>query len=177
MDFRDITEFIKDMSKYLIVIVVILVVAIYVISLQQVVGPSMSPTLVDGDILLLSKIHYKLFPVNKGDVIALSYDDTKFLIKRVIGLPGETISYKDNVLYINGEGLNETYLNGVTTEDFDLKDLGYDVIPEDMYFVMGDNRGDSLDSRDPSVGLVSKDDIIGKTLVKIWPLNDFKIIK
>ncbi len=175
MDFRDIKEFLIDTSKYLIVIAVVLLIVLYVVSLQQVVGPSMDPTLKDGDILVLSKFHYHIFDVKRNDVIAFSYDDSKFLIKRVIGLPGETISYKDNILYIDGVGYTEDLVPDTTTSDFDLTDFGYDVIPEDMYFVMGDNRTDSLDSRD--FGLIKKEDIIGKTLLKIYPFDDLKVIK
>ncbi len=175
MDFRDVKEFFIDASKYVIVIVVILLLVIYVVSLQQVVGPSMEPTLDDGDILLLSKIHYKIFDVERNDVIALSYDDSKYLIKRVIGLPGESIEYKDNKLYINDDAYEENIYEGMITNDFKLSDLGYETIPEDMYLVLGDNRGDSLDSRD--IGLIPKKDILGKTLIKIWPLNDFKVIE
>ncbi len=175
MDFRDIKEFFIDASKYLIVIVIILVLVIYVISLQQVVGPSMQPTLKDGDILLLSKVHYVFFGVERNDVVALSYDDSKFLIKRIIGLPGEKIEYKDNILYIDDKAYTENIYEGMITDDFKLSDLGHETIPEDMYLVLGDNRGDSLDSRD--IGLIPKEDIIGKTLIKIWPLNEFKVIE
>ncbi len=177
MDFREITEFIKDISKYIILVVAILLVVIYVVSLQQVVGASMNPTLNEGDVLLLNKIHYSLFDVKRNDVIALKHDNSKYLIKRVIGLPGETISYKDNTLYINGEGFKEQLYDDMITSDFNLEDLGYDVIPEDMYFVLGDNRENSLDSRSNEVGLVKKEDIIGKTSFRVWPLNGFGFIK
>ncbi len=175
MDFRDIKEFFLDASKYIIVIVIILILVIYIVSLQQVVGPSMEPTLKDGDILLLSKIHYKIFGVERNDVIALSYDDSKYLIKRVIGLPGESIEYKDNKLYIDGEAYEENIYEDMVTNDFKLSDMGHETIPEDMYLVLGDNRGNSLDSRD--IGLIGKEDILGKTLIKIWPLNEFKVIE
>lgn len=173
MDFRSIVEFFKDVSKYLIIIVIVLFVAIYIISLQQVVGPSMEPYLNDGDVLLLNKFNYHLFNVKRNDVIAFKYEDTKYLVKRVIGLPGENIYYKDNTLYINDEVYDE--VDKFSIEDFNLADLGYSVIPDDMYLVLGDNRGNSMDSR--NFGLIKKDDIIGKAFVRIWPLNGFKIIK
>ncbi len=175
MDFREIKEFLIDTSKYIIVILAILLLVLYVVSLQQVVGDSMSPTLEDADVLLLSKIHYKLFNVKRNDVIAIEYEDSKYLIKRVIGLPGEHIEYKDNVLYINGQGYNETLINVPETPDFNITTLGHETIPEDMYFVIGDNRTNSLDSRE--IGLISKDEILGKTTMKIWPINEFKLIK
>ncbi len=177
MDFREITEFFKDTLKYLIVIVVVLVIVLYVVTLQQVVGPSMQPTLNEGDVLILNKFHYYLFDVKRNDVVSLKYDGSKYLIKRVIGLPGESIYYKDNILYINGNPYKENIVEGLVTEDFDLKDLGYDKIPDDMYLVLGDNRGNSLDSRNKEVGLIKKEDIIGKVFIRIWPLNGFKLVK
>lgn len=175
MDMRDVTEFLRDAFKYIIIVVVVLFIVIYIVTLQQVVGPSMSPTLNNGDVLLLDKVSYRFKNIERYDVVALNYADTKYLIKRIIGLPGETIEYKNNILYINGKAFQETGIENLVTNDFSLKDLGYDVIPEDMYFVLGDNRGNSMDSRD--IGLISKKDIIGKTFIRIWPLNQIKIVK
>ena len=93
----------------------------------------------------------------------------KYLIKRVIGLPGDKIEYKDNVLYVNGEKIKEDFLNkNIKTENFSLASLGYQKIPKDMYLVLGDNREDSLDSRE--IGLIKKKDILGKVSLKIWPI-------
>lgn len=178
MDWLEIKEFIKDTLKYIILIVVVLVLALYVVSLQQVVGPSMSSTLESGDVVILDKISYRFKDIKRGDIASLYYADTKYLIKRVVGLPGENIEFKDSTLYINGVPYKENYLpEGVITEDFSLSSLGYDVIPDDMYLVLGDNRGDSLDSRDAKVGLIKKDDIIGQVRLQIWPLNKIKITK
>ena len=177
MDFRGIKEFFKDILKYIIVIVVVLIIVLYVVTLQQVVGPSMQPTLNEGDVLILNKFHYYLFDVKRNDVVSLKYDGSKYLIKRIIGLPGESIYYKDNILYINDNPYKENIDDGLVTEDFNLKDLGYDVIPEDMYLVLGDNRGNSLDSRNKEVGLIKKEDIIGKVFIRIWPLSGFKLVK
>lgn len=175
IDLRDIVEFIKDVSKYLIVIIVVLLITIYVVSLQQVIGPSMKPNLNDGDILLLNKFNYRLFSVKRNDVIAFNHDETKYLVKRVIGLPGETIAYENNILYIDGKPYQENIGKDIITNDFDFEILGYDVVPDNMYFVLGDNRSDSMDSRD--FGFVKKEDIIGKAFIRIWPLNGLKLIK
>ncbi len=179
MDLRDIKEFFLDMSNYVIVIIVVFLITMYVASLQQVVGPSMETTLNDGDVLILSKAHYHLFEVKRNDIIAFDDDNGKYLIKRVIGLPGEHIAYKDGVLYINGEGFTESVYEGIgdLTADFDLKDLegNYEIIPEDMYLVLGDNRQNSLDSRE--LGLIAKEDILGKNIMQVWPLNDFGFLK
>ena len=143
---------------------------IYVVSVTQVVGNSMNSTLENGDVLILNKFKYRFTDIKRGDIISLEYADTKYLIKRVIGLPGDKVSIRDNTLYINGELYVENYLDeGLEYDDFDLSSLGYDTIPEDMYLVLGDNREDSLDSRE--IGLISKDEVIGKVSFRIWPLN------
>jgi len=171
MDWLDIKEFIKDAFKYVVLFVVIIFIAVYVVGLQQIVGPSMQPTLNNGDIAILDKISYRFIDIKRQDIVSLYYEDSKYLIKRVVGLPGEYIEYKEGKLYVDNNVVDEPYLNGIITDDFKLTDLGYDKIPEDMYLVLGDNRGDSLDSRDSKVGLVSKENILGKVRFRIWPLN------
>jgi signal peptidase I len=175
VDLRELKEFFSDTIKYILITIGIIIIVIYIVGLQQVVGPSMKPTLNNGNILLLNKFIYHFKEPKRNDIIAFSYEDTKFLIKRVIGLPGENVEYNNNVLYINGEPFMEKIVDDMVTEDFALKEMGYDTIPKDMYLVLGDNRGDSLDSR--SFGLLSKKDIIGKPFLRIWPINEFKIIK
>ena len=175
MDLLDIKELIKDILKYAVLIIVILFVVTYLFSLQQVMGSSMEPNLNNNDILLLNKVKYRFQDIKRGDVVALKFKDTNYLVKRVIGIPGDRVEFVDNTLYLNGKKQDEPYLDDVTTEDFSLKDLGYDVIPEDMYFVLGDNRENSSDSRE--LGLVAREDILGKTMLRIWPLNGIKIIK
>ncbi len=170
MDWLSIREFIIDFVKLIVVIVIILFLMIYVVSITQVVGSSMSSTLENGDVLILNKFKYRFTDIKRGDIISLEYADTKYLIKRVIGLPGDNISIKNNNLYLNDELYVENYLDeGLVYDDFDLSDLGYETIPDDMYLVLGDNREDSLDSRE--IGLISKDEVIGKVSFRIWPLN------
>lgn len=169
MDFRDIIEFFRDTFKYIVVAVLVFLLFIFVIGLQQVVGPSMTPTLKEGSVVVVNKLKKNF---KREDVIVLSQDE-KYMIKRVIGLPGEYIQYKDNVLYINGERYDEKYLkDDVITEDFKLEDINETIIPEGMYLVLGDNRMDSMDSRD--YGLVSKEKVVGKVIMSIWPLNNVK---
>jgi signal peptidase I len=177
-DLREVKEFLKDTLAYIIVIILTMLVFIYVFSFQQVIGNSMSPVLNDGDVAFLSKITYRISKVKRNDVIALKTNDGKVYVKRVIGLPGESISYMNNILYINNEPFTEEFLGEeVNTNNFMFEDIcskedcPNGVIPDNMYFVLGDNREDSLDSRDPSLGLVPKDNIIGKSLIRIWPLN------
>ena len=171
MDWLSIKEFLKDTLKYIILIVTILFIVIYVVSLHQIVGTSMTPTLNNGDITILDKISYKFNNIKRNDIVSIYNEDSKYIVKRIIGLPGESVEYKNNKLYINGEEIKELYLENQITEDFKLNEIGYEKIPEDMYFVLGDNRKDSLDSRDSSVGLINKSDILGKVRFRIWPLN------
>ena len=166
MDWLDIKEFIKDALKYILFVVVVLVIAIYVIGLQQIVGSSMQPTLENGDVVIINKLSSSF---KRGDIISFYYDDTKYLVKRIIGLPGEYIEIKDNKIYIDNEVI-EDYVDDIKMDDFSLEKLGYTKIPDDMYFVMGDNRTNSLDSRNYQVGLVKKEDIVGKKLIRLWPI-------
>lgn len=173
MDWLSIKEHILDISKYIIIILCIIFFIIYIASITQVVGNSMSPTLKDGQVVILNKFQYRFFDIKREDIISLSYQDTKYLIKRVIGLPGEKIKIVDNKLYINDKIYEEKYIEeNINYENFDLKDLGYDIIPKNMYLVLGDNRKNSLDSR--KIGLIKKEDIKGKIFFRFWPINKLK---
>ena len=174
MDWLSIRELIIDSLKLIIVIIIILFLMLYVVSVTQVVGSSMSPTLKDVEVLILNKFQYRFFDIKRGDIVSLDYEDTKYLIKRIIGLPGETVKIVNNQLYINDKIYEEEYLaNDLNYDDFSLADLGYSKIPEDMYLVLGDNRENSLDSRE--IGLIKKEDINGKISLRIWPLNKLKL--
>ena len=173
MDWLDIKEFLKDIAKYFVIIVIILFIITFIFGITSVVGSSMSPTLNDGEVLILNKFKYRFSDIKREDIISLKYADTKYLIKRVIGLPGDKIEIISNKLYINGIQYPENYLNkDLNYKDFKLSDLGYEVIPKDMYLVLGDNREISLDSR--KIGLIKKSDINGKISFRFWPLNKIK---
>lgn len=176
MDWLTIREFLIDSIKFVVTIFIILFVLVYVVSVAQVVGDSMHPTLKNQEVLILNKAKYRFFEVERGDIISFTYADTKYLIKRVIGVPGDTISIVDNTLYINGQAYEEGYLDKDTvTDDFSLSDIGYEKIPKDKYFVMGDNRENSLDGRE--IGLIDKKDIIGEITLRLWPINRFKLFR
>jgi signal peptidase I len=144
----------------------------YVGEQTQVSGESMYPTLSDGDSLIVDKISYQFVDPARFDIIVFPfrYQENTFYIKRIIGLPGETVQISDGKIYINGKLLKEDY--------------GYELIEnpglasspitlgQDEYFVLGDNRNNSTDSREPSVGNVSRGDIIGRALFRFWPLSD-----
>ena len=175
MGWREIKEFSLDATKVIIFIVALLFVLQYVFSVTKVVGDSMFPTLHKEELFILNKFHYRFFDIKRGDSVSLEHKDTKYLIKRIIGLPGDTIQIKNSKLYINGSVYEENYLSDTLNyKDFDLKDIGYEKIPDDMYFVLGDNRENSLDSRE--IGLISKKDIQGKISFRFWPLNRMKFI-
>ena len=131
---------------------------------------SMETTLLINDRVLVNKISYRLHDIHRGDVVVFARPDEepgeiRDLIKRVIGLPGETVEGHDGSIYINGQRLDEPYLDsGIVTEDFDPV-----VVPEDQVFVMGDNRGESYDSR--FFGPVGEERVVGRAFVLFWPLN------
>lgn len=173
MDFREINEFVKDTGKYIIVALIAILIFIYIVSFMQVVGPSMNSTFMEGDLVFVSKIHYKLAEPKRSEIIVFEHDGVKNLIKRVVGLPGDKVEFKNNVLYINDKAYEEDYLDeGMITYNFKTSDLGQEIIPEDHYLVLGDNRVNSLDSRE--IGYISKDDIIGKVIFRFWPINKAK---
>lgn len=136
-------------------------------------GQSMYPTLHNGDHMIMSK----LGGINRFDVVILKApDEDKEYIKRVIGMPGDTVEVKSGVLYINGKVVKQPFINSdnskktVFIDDFTLKELtGVDKVPEGKYFVMGDNRGVSKDSR--MIGFIDASAIEGKAVFTVWPIN------
>lgn len=144
-------------------------------------GESMMPTLENGDRMIVNKIGYRIGDIHRFDIVVFHAPEKRDYIKRVIGLPGDQLMYKNDQLYINGKAIEEPYLQkfkneitdgGTLTEDFSLKDIPSvhgDTIPQGYVFVMGDNRRYSKDSR--HIGIVSIDKIIGKTNVVFWPFE------
>ena len=161
MDMRDIKEFFKDFFIYIIIGVLIFFTVVYVVSLQQVRGPSMEPNYNTQDVLLLNKLHYHIFKPKRFDVVAVLDHNDGPVIKRIIGLPGEKIEYKDNNLYINDQLVEELFKKS-NTEDFVLDHE----IGKGQYFIVGDNREKSDDSR--TKGLITQDNLIGKVMFRIW---------
>ncbi len=144
----------------------------------QVLGSSMEPKLNSEDNLIVDKISYRFHDPERFDIIVFPfrYEDNTFYIKRIIGLPGETVQIdaEGNIL-IDGEVLPEGY----GKEVIESPGRAYEEIRlgDDEYFVLGDNRNNSTDSRDPSVGNITRKEIIGRAWLRIWPLEDFGLIK
>lgn len=152
-------------------LIIALVIKTFLIQAFYIPSRSMEPTLKIGDRVLVNKLSYDVHDIHRGDIVVFERppnegpDEIKDLIKRVVGLPGDTISSADGRVVINGRILEEPYLPaGVTTEN-----LTTQTVPPDMVFVMGDNRGDSRDSR--FFGPISEKLIVGRAFVRVWPLN------
>ena len=166
-------------SLYLLVVLVLtFVVVTYVGQRTKVIGSSMEPMLSDGDNLIVDKISYRFEDPKRFDIIVFPfrYAEKTYYIKRIIALPGETIYIDENgLIYIDGEVLKESYGKEVIADS----GRAYEPITlgEDEYFVMGDNRNNSSDSRDPVVGNIHRDEFIGKAWMRIWPLNRMGMIK
>jgi signal peptidase I len=170
----------NSLLEWLIVIAVAmtsaLVVRAFVVQQFAVDGTSMMTTLHNGDRVLVNKLSYRLHDPNRGDVVVLETTEgvgQRDLIKRVVGLPGETISYENCVLEVDGKVVNEPYLDpGYVTPTSCGQAFGDTVIESEHVFVMGDNRGGSKDSRD--VGQIAYSDLVGRAFVVIWPMDDWR---
>ena len=170
-----------ELLSWLIYIVIVVILSLGIITFigqrTKVSGHSMETTLSDGDNLIVDKISYRFRDPERFEIIVFpfQYEEHTYYIKRIIGLPGETVQVIDGYVYINGEVLDENY--GLEVMD----DPGIAAEPitlgEDEYFVLGDNRNHSSDSRDPSVGVLHRDDIMGRAWIRIWPFDKFGVIK
>jgi signal peptidase I len=165
----------REILSWIFWFVLAMVVAVFVnkfvIINAEVPTGSMENTIMPGDRVIGSRITYRLKDIERGDVIVFHYpdDETELYVKRVIGLPGETIDIDDGVVYINGEALEEDYLKEVWTVA--IGPYHFEV-PEDCYFMMGDNRNNSWDSRYWNNSYVAKDKILGKAMAVYWPFAD-----
>lgn len=174
---RELMEWIVSL---IIVIAVALIVRNLVFGTIVVKGTSMEPNFIHGDIALINKLEYRFTDPKRGDVIVCGYDDVnkESIIKRVVALPGETIEFKENEskyydVYVDGQKLEENYIKEPT--EFYGEILDPYKVPDGCYFVMGDNRQNSTDSRWSSIGAIKKQSIVGKVWIKIWPFSSFKV--
>ena len=173
---RAVREVLGWVVYILIVVCATYLIVTYVGQRTKVSGDSMLNTLHDGDNLIVDKISYRFREPERYEIIVFPYryaEDT-YYIKRIIGLPSETVQIIDGYVYINGEKLDEHYgrevmeESGLATEPIKLG--------KDEYFVLGDNRNHSSDSREPNVGVLHRDELIGRAWVRIWPLESIGVI-
>lgn len=161
----------KELIRDILVALVIVLILTSVIKPTIVKESSMEPTLYENHYLIINKLAYKTGDEQRGDIIVFESDletedgDKKLLIKRIVGLPGETVTIKNEDVYINGQLLEEDYLkDGITPgEIIDCR------VPEGQLFVMGDNRIVSIDSRE--LGCIDEDSVMGKAVLRLYPFN------
>ncbi|MBI2356892.1 signal peptidase I [Candidatus Dojkabacteria bacterium] len=168
----------SSIEAIVVALAISVVLYLFFMTPHEVVGTSMVPNFQNGEHLIANKIIYSISKPKRGDVVIFKYSETQDFIKRVIGLPGDSISLKDGRYYINDVLLDESeYLASVVyTSGGDFLHEGETVtIDEDMYFVSGDNRPHSSDSRE--FGPVSVDSIKGKAWLVYYPFSEFRIVK
>lgn len=161
-------KYIKELLPYIIVIIVVILIRTFIVTPVRVNGHSMDPNLKNKEILLLKKYDHTY---ERFDIVVFNYKK-EHLIKRVIGLPGDRVYYKDNKLFVNDKYIEEKFLpKSAKTYDYVLEEE----IPDGYYFVMGDNRTNSSDSR--MIGLISEKDIEGTSDFVLFPFSTFGKIK
>lgn len=176
---KKVIKEIFNTSLYLLIVLGLTYLVItFVGQRTQVIGESMETTLSNDDNLIVDKITYRFRDPIRFDIIVFpfQYAEDTFYIKRIIGLPGETVRIDDEGnIYINDEILEESYGKEIIKNP----GIAYQTIElaDDEYFVMGDNRNNSSDSRDPVVGNIKRGNIIGRAWIRIWPLDKFGILK
>ena len=173
---REIWEWTKAIVLGLIVVTVI---RSFFLTNYAVSGKSMMPTLNDQDKVIVSKISYSVGQVDRLDILVFHGDENEDYVKRVIGLPGDLITYENDQLFVNEKLVDEPYLNSYSayinpdenlTEDFKLEELtGSFSVPADSYFVLGDNRRQSFDSR--YFKFIHSDQVIGQVVARYWPIQ------
>lgn len=179
---RDKSDMVKETLSFILYIAIVFLVTYLVIHYvgqrTQVSGTSMEYTLSDGDNLIVDKISYRFHDPERFDIMVFpfQYKEDTYYIKRIIGLPGETVQIDDEGnIYIDGEVLEESYGREIILDPGEAAspiELG-----EGEYFVLGDNRNASSDSRDPSVGKIRREDIIGRAWLRLYPFDRIGFIK
>ena len=164
--------------KIILVCLLALVIVFYFGRQVKNSGDSMRPAVLDGDIVLVNRMIYDASKPKRGDIIVFKpngNENARSYIKRIIGLPGETVQIVDGYVYIDGQMLDEHYGNEVM-ENAGIAEEPV-VLGDDEYFVLGDNRNNSQDSRAANVGVIHREDLLGRAWVRIWPLNKIGILK
>lgn len=171
---HEVLSFIMDL---VICMAVVLVVTNYVVTPVQVKGSSMYPTLEDGSLGFSDIIGYRMTGIKRFDVVVVYLEEkNEYLVKRVVGLPGETVSYKDGQLYIDGEAVDEPFFDEDYKDSYGstfMSDVDPITLGDDEYYCLGDNRPHSSDSR--YYGPFKKEDIRSKGIFIYWPFSDFGV--
>lgn len=173
-------EIISALAYLLCVLCLTWLVIAFIGQRTEVDGSSMEPTLSDGDNLIVDKISYRFRDPQRFDIIVFpfKYKENTYFIKRIIGLPGETVQIDaEGNIYIDGGLLEESYGREIIRADKIGLAADEIVLGEDEYFVMGDNRNSSQDSRTEVVGNIKREDIIGRAWIRIWPIAKFGILR
>ena len=169
----------KEVLDWILYIGIVLILSWLIVTfvgVRTVVdGQSMEPTLQDGNNLIVDKLSYRFRDPKRYEIIVFpyKYEENTYYIKRIIGLPGETVEIRNGSIYING---SEEPLEDVETKEPMEGSFGPYTVPEDCYFVMGDNRNNSRDSRYWEHTFVTRDEILGKAVFRYWPLNKMKFL-
>ena len=175
---RELRELLGWIIYILVVVCATYLIVTYVGQRTKVSGDSMEATLQDKDNLIVDKISYRFRDPKRFEIVVFpyKYQENTYYIKRIIGLPGETVQVIDGYVYINGEKLEESY--GLEVMEESTYGIAKSPIElgEDEYFVLGDNRNHSADSREAHVGLIKKEDFIGRAWIRIWPLKSIGVI-
>ena len=160
---------------FAIVIVVVFVLTQFIIINAKIPSGSMENTIMTGDRVFGNRLAYIFGEPKRFDIIIFRYpdDEKQLFIKRIIGLPGETVEIHDGQIFIDG---SKTPLKDVTTKEFMQGSFGPYTVPDNCYFVMGDNRNNSKDSRYWEHTFVTDDEIVGKAFLRYWPLNKIKFL-
>ena len=169
-----VKEILSTIAYLAVIFVLTFLFITFIAQRTEVSGSSMEPTLQDGDSLLVDKLSYRFTDPHRYDIVIFPYQygTKQYFIKRVIALPGETVRVDyDGKIYINGAVLEENYGAEVIMDPG--RAATEITLGEDEYFVMGDNRNHSMDSRDVSVGNIHKKDILGRALIRIFPFSSF----
>lgn len=161
---------IRELLPYVLILGGVILIRTFIVTPVIVSGDSMKPNLHNGDLLLERKIGYNSTNIKRFDIVVIK-EGKEEIIKRIISLPGEHISYKNNKLYVNDKVLEENF-DFRKTNDFNLEEIcSCNSIPKGKYLVLGDNRPISKDSR--MIGLIDEKDILGKAVYRIWPISKF----
>lgn len=157
-------ELIKKEKKFITIVIIIIILKIFVFNFILVKGDSMNPKYKNNDFMFLNKIIYRFSNIKRQEVVVIKYKDND-LIKRIIGLPNDKIKVENGKLYINNKEVKENYINSYTAS-YDFDEI---TLKDNEYFVVGDNRYNSYDSR--NFGTITKNNIIGRVEFKIFPFD------